>query len=97
MKSLWKFAIAVMAAVSILTACDKSPVAKFKTGDKVTTLMGAEGVVWRRTRFFVEDIYYIRVPLTDAEKASYRDFPGQMPEYHLSGPYDPADLRLVAK
>lgn len=97
MRSLLSPLIAILAVLCGLTGCDKSPAAKFKPGNKVTTIMGTEGVVWCRTRFFVDDVYYLRVPLTDDENASYVHCPELMPAYELSGPYDPADLRLVAE
>jgi hypothetical protein len=39
-----------------MTSCEKSPAPKFKPGNKVKTIMGAEGVIALRTRFFVDDV-----------------------------------------
>ena len=81
-----------------LTSCEKAPPPKFKAGDKVKTIMGAEGVVCLRTRFFVDDIYYVRLPGPDPEAASlYPGWWGAKQPYHYSGPYDAADLRLVGQ
>jgi hypothetical protein len=85
-------------ASTLLIGCEKSPPPKFRVGDKVKTIMGAEGVVCTRTRFFVDDVYYIKVPGPDPEIAA--KYPWWWPakqSYHYSGPYDAADLRLVSK
>ena len=60
----------LMLSLVFLLGCEKSPPPKFRVGDRVKTIMGAEGVVCTRTRFFVDDVYYIKVPGPDPEIAS---------------------------
>jgi hypothetical protein len=89
------FAVTVVVST---TSCEKLPAPKFKPGDRVRTIMGAEGVVALRTRFFVDDVYYVRLPGPDPEAASlYPGWWGAKQRYHYSGPYDAADLRLVSQ
>ena len=88
--------MSLVAMTLIITSCEKSPPPKFRPGDKVRTNMGAEGFVSLRTRFFLDDVYYVRLPGPDPEVASlYPSSWGANQPYHYSGPYDAADLRLV--
>jgi len=94
-----------------LVACDRSPTAKFRPGDKVRTIMESEGVVCLRTRLFRDDVYFITVSGPRlVEDWHYSDWNGwscsgwrltRTFKYSLetydSGPYDAADLRLVSK
>jgi hypothetical protein len=92
--------LALIFLVSIIastTSCEKSPAPKFKPCDKVKTIMGAEGVVALRTRFFIDDVYYLRLAGPDPEVAAmYPKWWAVKQSYHYSGPYDAADLRLVS-
>ncbi len=89
------FAVTLLAST---TSCEKSPAPKFKPGDNVVTIMGAEGVVALRTRFFLDDVYYVKLPGPDPEAVLRRPYgPVAQVPFHFSGPYDVADLRLVHK
>ena len=51
-----------IAAVVSLTSCNRPRPAKFQPGDRVKVKAGnTEGAVWLRTRFFRDDLYWIRV------------------------------------
>ena len=100
-KDLTKRWIAPIIALTLAvgtTSCEKSPAPKFKPGDRVVTIMGAEGIVALRTRFSVDDVYYIRLAGPDPEAVLRRPYgPVASAGFHFSGPYYEADLRLVSK
>jgi hypothetical protein len=98
MKSLARFVLPATAVLIGFTSCEKSPAPKFKPGDRVKTIMGAEGIVFVRLRPSREDVYYIKIPGGAPDRESwYQQFPEDRPAYHESGPNDAADLRLLPK